>query len=467
MLLQPLKTSFTFFITIKYYASRDNSERSDCMNFKFSKSIYRPLIVGVDAKIPLRSGQYTTAINFDNAASTPPFISVLEEINKFSTMYSSIHRGTGYKSQLSSKLFEDARSVILKFVKADPHRNTVIYVKNTTEAINKLSYRLWDGDKRSVVLSTWMEHHSNDLPWRNKFKVDYVQTDAIGKLSLEDMERKLIKHKGNVKLVTVTGASNVTGYVNPIHKIAELAHRYKAKILVDGAQLVPHNAINMNPKNPLQHIDYLAFSAHKMYAPYGIGVLIGPKETFRKGVSEFVGGGTAKVVTHDWVHWEDVPHKEEAGSPNVIGVIALVAAIKTLTTIGMQTIDQYENQLTMYANSKLQSIPGVTLYSHTTLGEPRIGVIPFNIKGMAHEMVATILSNYAGIAVRTGCFCTQPYLQKLLSISPKQMELLRKNADAPRPGVVRLSFGLYNDFNEIDVFIHLLERIIKHPTSFM
>ena len=437
------------------------------MNYKLSRSSYRNLIVGADTKIPLYNGQLTTAINFDNAASTPPFVSVIEEIVKFSTMYSSIHRGTGYKSQFSSNLFEEARSIVLKFVNGDPLGDTVIFVKNTTEAINKLAYRLWEGKKKSVILSTCMEHHSNDLPWRNKFQVDYVQLDPYGKLSLEDLERKLIKHKGNVKLVTVTGASNVTGYVNPIHKIAELAHRHRAKILVDGAQMVPHSAINMKPENSLHHIDYLAFSAHKMYAPFGIGVLIGPKETFKRGVSEIVGGGTAETVTHDWVVWDDPPHKDEAGSPNVMGVVALVAAIKTLTAIGMRNIDHYENQLTNYANSKLKSMPGLTLYSQTALGEPRIGVIPFNIKGIAHERVATILSNQAGIAVRTGCFCTQPYIQRLLSISPKQMEFYRKNVDAPRPGVVRISFGLYNDFAEIDVLTQLLERIIKHPTTYI
>ncbi|SPF36470.1 Aminotransferase class-V family protein (fragment) [Candidatus Desulfosporosinus infrequens] len=311
-----------------------------------------------------------------------------------------------------------------------------------------------------------MEHHSNDLPWRNKFQVDYVQTDASGKLSLEDLESKLIKHKGNVKLVTVTGASNVTGYVNPIHKIAELAHRYRAKILVDGAQLVPHTAVNMKPKNALQHIDYLAFSAHKMYAPFGTGVLIGPKETFRQGIPEIVGGGTAETVTHDWVVWENPPHNEEAGSPNVMGVVALIAAIKTLTALGMENIDHYENQLTNYANLKLKSIPGITLYSQTSIDEPRIGVIPFNIQGITHERVATVLSNQAGIAVRTGCFCTQPYIQRLLAISPKHMEFYRKNVDAPRPGVVRISFGLYNDFSEIDVVAQLLERISKHPTTY-
>jgi selenocysteine lyase/cysteine desulfurase len=437
------------------------------MNLKLSRSNYRNLVVGVDTKIPLANGQLTTAINFDNAASTPPLVSVMEEITKFSTMYSSIHRGTGYKSQVSSQLFEEARSIILKFVNADPLQDTVIFVKNTTEAINKLSYRLWEGKKKSVVLSTFMEHHSNDLPWRNKFQVDYVQTDLCGKLSLEDLESKLSKHKGNVKLVAVTGASNVTGYVNPIHKIAELTHRYKAKILVDGAQLVPHNAVDMKPKNPLQRIDYLAFSAHKMYAPFGIGVLIGPKETFQHGISELVGGGTAETVTHDWVVWEKPPHKEEAGSPNVMGVVALVAAIKTLTALGMSNIDHYESQLTDYANSKLKLIPGITLYSQTASGEPRIGVIPFNIKGIEHERVATILSNQAGIAVRTGCFCTQPYIQRLLSISPKQMEFYRRNAEAPRPGIVRISFGLYNDFAEIDVLTQLLGKIVKHPTTYI
>ena len=437
------------------------------MNYKLSRSNYRHLVVGTDTKVPLYNGQLATAINFDNAASTPPFVSVMEEIIKFSPLYSSIHRGTGYKSQLSSQLFEEARSIIIKFVNADHLHDTVIFVKNTTEAINKLSYRLWEGKKKSVILSTCMEHHSNDLPWRNKFQVDYVQTDPYGKLSLEDLESKLVKHKGNVKLVTVTGASNVTGYVNPIHKIAELAHRYRAKILVDGAQLVPHTAINMKPKNPLHHIDYLAFSAHKMYAPFGIGVLIGPRETFEKGISEIVGGGTAETVTHDWVVWDNPPHKDEAGSPNVMGVVALVAAIKTLTAIGMSNVDHYENQLTNYANSKLKSIPGITLYSQTAPGEPRIGVIPFNIKGIAHEQVATILSKQAGIAVRTGCFCTQPYIQRLLSITSKQMEFYRRNMDAPRPGVVRISFGLYNDFAEIDVLTQLLERIIKHPTAYI
>lgn len=440
-------------------------ERDDFMNYKLSESSYRHLVVGMDTKIPLFNGQWVTSINFDNAASTPPLISVMKEINQFSPLYSSIHRGKGYKSHYSSQLYEEARSCVQKFVNADPINDTVVFVKNTTEAINKLSYRLWEKNKKNVILSTWMEHHSNDLPWRNKFQVDYVEINPQGKLSLDDLESKLIRYKGNVKLVTVTGASNVTGYVNPIHKIAELAHRYHAKILVDGAQMVPHTSVNMRPQNPQERIDYLAFSAHKMYAPFGIGVLIGPRETFVQGVSEMVGGGTAQVVTHDWVIWNGPPHKDEAGTPNVMGVVALVAAIKSLSALGMKKIDQYEYQLADYAYSGLRSMPGITLYSQFTPGEPHIGVIPFNVKGIPHERVASMLSHEAGIAVRSGCFCAQPYIQRLLSISPKQMEFYRKNGNSSRPGVVRLSFGLYNNFSEINILLQTLERIVRHPTT--
>jgi cysteine desulfurase / selenocysteine lyase len=435
------------------------------MNYKLSESIYRHLVMGTDTKIPLFNGQWVPSINFDNAASTPPMVSVMEEINRFSPMYSSIHRGTGYKSQYSSHIYEEARETVLNFVNADPLNDTVIFVKNTTEAINKLSYRLKEDNKKSVILSTWMEHHSNDLPWRNKFQVDYVQVDSEGKLDLKDLESKLIRYKGKVKLVTVTGASNVTGYINPIHKIAELAHHYQAKILVDGAQMVPHTIVNMRPQNPLQRIDYLAFSAHKMYAPFGIGVLIGPRETFQQGASELVGGGTAQIVTHNWVIWNDPPHKDEAGSPNVMGVVALAAAIKTLRALDMRKIDHYECQLAEYAYSGLRSIPGITLYSQFSPGEPRIGVIPFNVKGIPHERVALILANEAGIAVRTGCFCTQPYIQKLLSISPKQMEYFKKNHNSSRPGIVRISFGLYNNFSEINTLLQMLEQIVRHPTT--
>lgn len=427
----------------------------------------RNSVVGVETKIPVSDGRFVTAINFDNAATTPPFVSVMQEINNFAPWYSSIHRGTGYKSRVSSKFYDDSRGIVLDFVKADPSYYTVIYLKNTTDAINKLAYRLYDKNKKSIILSTSMEHHSNDLPWRGKFLVEYIDIDNDGKLSLEDMERKLIKHKGSIRLVTITGTSNVTGYINPIHRAAQLAHKYGAKIMVDGAQLVPHRSVSMGSPISSDHIDYLAFSAHKMYAPFGIGVLIGPKDTFKTGEPDYKGGGTVKLVTPSSVIWDDPPEKDEAGTPNIMGVVALTAAIRTLNTIGMDKIEEHENNLVNYALRNLSTIKEVRLYGNTENSSGRVGIIPFNIKDIPHSAVASILSCEAGIAVRSGCFCAQPYIQKLLNVSQVQIKDYMKHPDAPRPGMVRLSFGLYNTFSEIDTLIDMIRKIIKYKSLYI
>lgn len=420
---------------------------------------YRDLVSGVNNLVPLSSGKKVTGINFDNAATTPPFESVLKSIIKFSPWYSSVHRGMGYKSRLTSELYDSSREKILKFVNADPEMYTVVFVKNTTEGINKLSYRLIS-DKNAVVLSTWMEHHSNDLPWRDKCRLDYVEIDDKGKLLINDLEEKLIKYKGAVRLVTVTGASNVTGYVNDIHKIAALAHKYNAKILVDGAQLVPHMKVNMMPENNMENIDFLVFSAHKMYAPYGIGVIIAPKKCLREGCPEYKGGGTVQIVTREYVDWDEPPFKEEAGSPNVIGVKALITAIEELNKIGMEDIDKFETSLTEYTIEKMKNIPEIKLYNDISGNAKKIGIIPFNVNGIDHYEVANALSQECGIAVRNGCFCAHPYVQKLLKISVKEMELYRNNKELERPGLVRISFGLYNTFKEVDTFIYDIEKII-------
>ncbi|WP_330396821.1 aminotransferase class V-fold PLP-dependent enzyme [Anaeromicrobium sediminis] len=427
----------------------------------------RNLVVGVDMKVPLSNGAFVKAINFDNAATTPPFSSVIQEIIDFSPWYSSIHRGTGYKSQFSSSLYEKSREIVGKFVKSDPKRDTVIFVKNTTEAINKLSYRLCEDHKKCVVLSTCMEHHSNDLPWRNKYQVDYIALDENGRLCLKDLEHKLKKYDGSTALVTITGASNVTGYKNPIHKIATLVHKYHAKILVDGAQLVPHVPVNMKPWGSLEHIDYLVFSAHKMYAPFGTGVLIGPKTTFEKGDPDYVGGGTVDMVTHDYIRWSAPPHKEEAGSPNIIGVVALATAIKTLNYIDMKYVEAYENNLTSYALQRLSNIPDIELYGDKEHYGDRVSIIPFNIKGIPHHMVATILSYEGGIAVRNGCFCAQPYIQNLLHIPLDEVKKRIDDPTADHPGMVRISFGLYNTYSEIDTFTNFIKRIIRYKKFYL
>lgn len=437
------------------------------MIYFMSQSPYRNLIVGTNTSVPLSNGREVPYINFDNAATTPPLFSVLDAINNFSPWYSSVNRGAGYKSQISSKLFEDSRNIVLNFVKADINSDIVIYVKNTTEGINKLANRLYDKNNKSIILSTDMEHHSNDLPWRGKYDVDYIMIDAEGRLSLEDLEAKLIKYKGQVKLVTVSGASNVTGFLNPIHKIARIVHKYNSKILVDGAQLVPHIPVNMDAIDSPAHIDFLVFSAHKMYAPFGTGVLIGPKDVFIDGEPDYKGGGTIDFVTHESVTWTSPPQKEEAGTQNLMGVIALAAAIKTLNKIGMNNLESYERSLTEYALSKLKNINEIELYGSTEDYKCRVGIIPFNIKGMHHSIVSETLSSEAGIGVRTGCFCAHPYIQKLLKLPKEEIKEISTSPDAPRPGMVRVSFGLYNDMNEIDYFVNTLKTIIKNKEYYI
>lgn len=437
------------------------------MNYIKSTDDFRKLIAGIDTKVPLIHGGYVTAINFDNAATTPPFLSVLEEIINFSPWYSSVHRGAGYKSQLSSNFYENARSTILDFVGGDPNYHSIIFVKNTTEAINKLSNRLLNQYKDGIILSTCMEHHSNDLPWRNKYRMDYIAVDEEGRLSLDDLEKKLLQYSGEVKLVTVTGASNVTGYINDIHKIAMLAHNNGAEILVDGAQLVPHAIIDMKAPGSLDAIDYLVFSGHKMYAPFGTGVLIAPRKVFEKGSPDYSGGGTVELVTHDYIRWNPPPLKEEAGTPNVMGVVAIIAAIKVLKEIGMKNIEIHEKKLMDYTLEGLKRIPDIEFLSNPENTKDCVSIIPFNIEGITHEMLANILSHEAGIAVRNGCFCAQPYLHRLLKIPKEEIERLIADSTLPHPGVVRISFGLYNNYQEIDIMLRMLYKISKNKKAYI
>lgn len=437
------------------------------MEFKPETTDFRNLVVGLDVQCPLADGTCSTIINFDNAATTPSFCSVLKSVNDFSSIYSSVHRGNGYKSILSSDMYEQGRDIIKSFVGADKEKDIVIYTKNTTDSINILSCILREQkDGKNVIISTWMEHAANDLPWRDKFKVKYVQTDEFGRLSLDNLEAKLKRYSGKTKLVTVTGASNVTGYINPIYEIAKLAHKYGTKILVDAAQLIPHSSFEMKPFGSEEHIDYLAFSGHKMYAPFGTGVLIGPKDSFQEGNPYCQGGSAISLVTHKRIQWEEPPLKDEAGTPNLIGVIALVSAIETMQSIGMDKIAEKEKELHDYAIDKIIKIPGIKLYSYPDKGDT-IAIIPFNMEGVHHKLMAAILSFEAGIAVRTGFFCAHPYSERLLGLREKDMTPFFKNPELPLPGIVRISFGLYNSCQEIDKLIHALNVIAENKGHYI
>jgi selenocysteine lyase/cysteine desulfurase len=422
----------------------------------------RDLIAGLNMPVTLANGKQVPLINFDNAATTPPLRSVLQAIENYAPWYGSVHRGGGAKSEVTTRLFEEARGLVADFVGANRDHSVIIFVKNTTEAINKLAYRLaQNAGRRNIVISTAMEHHSNDLPWRGKFRVLYVEVDQAGRLLLDDLEKKLRISRGRAQLVTVTGASNVTGHVNPVGEIARLAHRYGAEIMVDGAQMVPHLPVSMKGYAGGEPLDYLAFSAHKMYAPFGTGVLIGPRKTFANGPSDIVGGGTVDLVSSRQVRWADVPHRDEAGTPNIMGIIALSEAIRSLNRLDMHQVMKVEAELADYARKCLSRVPRLIFYGDNQNHSHKLGIIPFNIPGIPHDAVASYLANQHGIAVRSGCFCAQPYVQRLLRVSPAEVKEAFTAPGKPQRGMVRVSFGLYNTKAEVDTLVNALRNIFE------
>ena len=433
-------------------------------NDRLTISNVRERMIGLDAQVPLLDGSHRQYVNFDNAASTPALKPVFEKVNEFMAWYSSVHRGTGFKSQIATEAYDLAHDIAGCFVGANLETNTVIFGKNTTEAINKLARRfpLEPGD---VVVCSLMEHHSNDLPWRFQSHLVHAGVHDDGSLDEEDLDRLLEQYRDKVKLVAISGASNVTGNINPIHRLAEKAHAAGAKILVDAAQLAPHRAIDMRPDDAPDHLDFLAISAHKMYAPYGTGALIGPTAIFAEGTPDMVGGGTVDIVTVDDVRWGGPPDRDEAGSPNVVGAVGLAQAILSLEEMGMDALAQHEAELTAHALRGLHGIEGVEVYGKTDpdRAAERVGVIPFNVVGTDHYKVAAALSFEGGIAVRNGCFCAHPYILRLLEVSGK--EALRHQQDIVNgsrvglPGLVRISFGCYNTVEEVNHALDMLARI--------
>lgn len=420
-------------------------------------------VVGQDLEVPLLDGSRRRYINLDNAASTPALLAVWSGVEKFSQWYSSIARGAGFKSQVSTWAYEQSRSILCSFVGAEPAERVVIFGKHTTDAINKLSYRFpfQPGD---VLLTTNMEHHANDLPWRDKVEVVRVKASDMQPLDLAPFEDALKKYQGRCKLVAVTGASNVTGIINPIHQLARLAHQYGAQIFVDAAQLAPHRQIRMGSRDDDDCIDYLCISGHKMYAPFGAGALIGWPDIFKRGVPEYVGGGAVMFIHDDEIVWKAPPEREETGSPNVVGAIAMAFAAQALTRIGMQHIAEHEALLTKRLIDGLKAIPDIYFVGPDEYDlKTRVGVISFNLRGMHHSKTAAILGCEFGIGVRNGCFCAQPFLKQLLDCpQEKSLDILHKlksNQPVDLPGAVRASMGVYNSMSDVEAFLDAMQAI--------
>jgi selenocysteine lyase/cysteine desulfurase len=434
------------------------------MNSELTVSALRKEIVGIETLVPVLDGSERPYVFLDNAASTPAFRHVMSALEEYLPWYSGVHRGTGFKSLLSTAVFDGAHDAVGRFVGTDLATNTVIFTKNTTECINKLANR-FAFRRGDVVITSLMEHHSNDLPWRKHATVVHIGIGQDGHLDSAALRTALRKHAGRVRLVAINGASNISGLCSPLRDIARWTHEAGALLFVDAAQLAPHRPIRMLSDDDPAHIDFLALSAHKMYAPFGTGALIGPKRFFEEGDPDAVGGGVVEVVTLETAVWNHPPHKEEAGSPNVPGGIALAAAIDVLSRVGMEEIAEHEHALLAYAYGKLKGIPGLRLYGPTDNLREKVGVITFNVEGVHHALTAAILGVEGGIGVRNGCFCAHPYVKALLHVSPEDDRRLTAEVMAGNkssmPGMVRASFGCYNNEEDVDRLVDMLQRVVR------
>ena len=418
----------------------------------------RKLFVGLDKKVNINGKGRIVPINFDNAATTPPFKRVVKRVLETTEYYGSIARGDGQKSQYCSDLYEECRRYILKYFNAPEEIYTAIFVGNTTDGLNKLSNILIN-NKEDIVITTRMEHHSNDLPWRNKCDLKYVEVNEDGRININEIEELIERYKEKVKYITITGASNVTGYINDIRKISGLIHKYGGKIIVDGAQLVPHKKIYMYKKDSLDNIDFLVFSGHKIYAPFGSGAIIGLRKDFNNNLPDTKGGGTVEYVIDNNQLWLNTPEKNEAGTPNLFGAVAIMEAMKEIENIGFERIEKNEKELLQYLINGLKELNRVKLYADNDCIEDRLGIFVFTIDGMKYYEVGEKLSEIKAIGVRQGGFCSHPYTRRVLGIPNNQLqEYINKNGI---PGLVRVSLGIYNSKKEANIFLETVELLCR------
>ena len=396
-------------------------------------------------------------VNLDNAATTIPFSAVNQAVAEFLRTYGSVHRGSGQRSRTSTQSYEQARDRIQQFTGASLE-SYVVFTKNTTEAINHAA-QLWSRIPGKVLVSD-IEHSSNLLPWLAENEVVQYRTNPNGTLNIEDVEEMFRKYE-DIKLLAITGSSNVTGYKPPIHDLAEIAHKYGARILIDACQLIQHQKVDVLPTDDPRHLDFVAFSGHKMYAPFGGGVLVGPKEFFDQAVPYQIGGGNLTYISRD-LQLKRFPtvQAHNPGTPNAVGAISIAKATEVLESIGYDRIHKYESELVRTAFRRLTHIDGVEVYA----SESEIGsVIPFDVTGIDSRLTAEILRDDYGIGVRAGSFCTYEFMRKIKTVSNEQDQKISEEIDIgitrSIPGVVRASFGLVNNQEDVARLVSAVTEI--------
>ena len=388
-------------------------------------------------------------VYLDNAATSQKPQAVLDAIVEAYTHWNSnIHRGVHHLSQVATLKHEEARRAVADFIHARSS-DEIIFTKGTTDALNALAFSvgellLHEGDE---IIVSGLEHHSNIVPWqmvceRKKAVLRHIPLREDLSLDIEAF-RAMLNDK--TRLVSVAHVSNVLGTIQPVETIIRLAHERHIPVCIDGAQSVPHMRMDVQALD----CDFLAFSGHKMYGPTGIGVLYGKREWLEQLPPHEGGGEMINHVRWSGTTYNELPYKFEAGTPNFVGSYALQKAIEYMQSVGMEAIEAHERELTEYCERRLGELEGVKVYA---AGQPKAGVISFNVQSqisnhksqitnLIHPFDIGTLLDQQGVAVRTGHHCAEPLIDAL-----------------GVPGTVRVSFGLYNDLHDIDLFIQALQK---------
>lgn len=445
------------------------------MTYTTDSGIVKPLeFIGLDTQYTTADGSVLTRLHLDGAASPLASKTAIDTFTELLPHYSNTHSYVHNSAKISSKALAWAHTQVLNFLGASHQQYVSIFSgAGTTAAINRIARGLaMARPNKKVVLTSSMEHHANDLPHRQfGNKVHYIpltnEGAASGAIDLDAYESLLKLHSGSINYVAVSSVSNVTGIRNPIAKMTEMAHSHGALILVDGAQSVAHCKTELDKLD----VDFFIFSGHKVYTPSSPGVLVAKKDVLGTLEGQDLGGGSVSSVSYfDYQLLDSYPDREQSGTPNIIGAIALASVLNQLKKQPAGTVEQHSCDTMGYLYKRLLNEASITVYGDNNLS--RIGALSFNHQNIDHGLLAAILNDYFGIAVRNECFCAHPYVSSLLkeelwaldlSDIPEEQQEMYVNR---KRGMVRASISLYNTTADVDRLMCALKLIDKKIDDF-
>lgn len=435
----------------------------------------RTEFLGLDTTYPLADGSTASRTYLDSAASNLRLEVTDDIVRRALAHYANTHSRLHFGAHIMTELYHRAHRIVKDFVGANDDYTAVFHGSGVTGGLNRMARVLAEKrPERDVVICSMMEHHANDLPHRKHVgRVVHVPVEKdpdgeAGRVDMAALRSAIAAHADRLNYVAVTAASNVTGVINPVHEIAELAHDVGALIVVDAAQSAAHLPLSVIGDAPPANLDVLCLSGHKIYTPGSPGVIVARKELFAGLEPQEVGGGIVSFVDAERYEITDtLPAREETGTPNIPGALALAATLYLMGRIGMDVIEEDERQLTQYALERFMDVPTMHIYgSHRLEVADRIGVITFNLSELPHGLVAAALNDYFGIAMRNQCFCAQPFVRQLLGVAGEDgiapESCVEPGAQRVVNGMVRASFGLYNTRADVDKAVEALTHIAEN-----